>query len=764
MSRLRADSRRAEESGRPGRRWAGAALLLVAFASPAAGDQPPAAKSARAVHVERAPTLDGTLDDPLWQSARPVMDFRQREPYEGQPPTERTEVRIVYTRHQVYFGITCYDTNPKGIVATELRRDLPQDLDDYFEILIDSTHDRRNAYVFQINPLGTQLDGLITEETHAEGQDFDPAWDGVWTSAARITDAGWTATIAIPFTTLNFTQSENVVWGVNFKRFIRRKNEEDLWTAYKRVFGITKVSEAGELEGISDIGSGRLFIVKPYALGGFSRLAHNSADALHTGGVDIKLGLRSNLVANLTANTDFADADVDQQQFNLTPYKLFFPEKRPFFLENASLFDFPAGFNDLLFFSRQIGIDAGTGEVVPIDGGGKLTGSLGGFEIGLMDVRTRAEGPNPYANYGVVRVKRSLFGDSYIGALVVDKQSGNPLDRYNRTGGLDTRLVFFKNLVVHGYAAKVSIPGVASGTSDVGGDVSLNTNWLQFQARHNKIGANFNPEVGFIERTDARQNEADLNLSPRPKIQGVRELNFEAFIFHAPDTHGTLQTQEWQTTFRALFHNGAYTDDDLYDVFIQRITQPLQIYKNIMIPPGLYHFARHQITYGSGQNRRFTFNLFERFGTYYTGHLNEARIRTNYRPKPRFSVATTAGWNKFNLAQGKFSVVLASIQANYSLSRFLTTSSLVQMDTANPQAVSANLRLRYNYRPDSDLFIIYNVGTRFASLTAGNLAQLREQRFVVKLTYSFTPVWGQGRAQGMTEREPDWGRRRGAEQ
>src|SRR6266849_4582286 len=261
---------------------------------------PESLRSAQASRVDRVPKMDGTLDDPLWQQATPITNFLQREPYEGQAPTERTEVRILYTRHNVYFGIVCYDSEPKRIVATELRRDLPQDLDDYFEISIDSTHDRRNAYAFQINPLGTQFDGLVTEEKRGEGQDFDAGWDGVWTSAARITDAGWTATIGIPFTTLNFTQSEDVVWGLNFKRFIRRKNEEDLWSAYRRVFGITKISEAGELRGISDIGSGRLFIVKPYALGGASNLTQTGTRGLHSGGVDVKYGLRSNLVANFT--------------------------------------------------------------------------------------------------------------------------------------------------------------------------------------------------------------------------------------------------------------------------------------------------------------------------------------------------------------------------------------------------------------------------------------------------------------------------------
>ena len=709
------------------------------------------AKVAYAVRIDAAPRLDGTLNDALWNSAKPIVDFRQREPHEGQMPTERTEVRVLYTRHQVYFGIACYDSDPRSIVATELRRDLPQGLDDYFEILINSTHDRRNASVFQFNPLGTQADGLITEENRSEGPDFDPGWDGVWTSEAKITATGWTATIGIPFSTLNFTQSQDVTWGVNFKRFIRRKNEEDLWSAYLRVYGITKVSEAGELRGISEIGSGRLFIVKPYGLTGFSSDSGAPAHALHTGGLDIKYGIRSNLVANLTANTDFADTDVDQQQFNLTPYKLFFPEKRQFFLENAGVFDFSTGFNDLLFFSRQIGIDPNTGQIVPIDAGGKITGTLGGFQLGVMDVKTRADGLNPSANYGVVRVKRSLFGNSYIGFMEIDKESGNALDRYNRAGGVDTRLVFLKNLVLHGYVAETSSPGVHSGNADFGGDVSYHTNWLEFNARHNKIGPNFNPEAGFIERTDAKQDWADLTLTPRPKIPKVRELNFEGFFYNAPDTHGILQTQEWQATFRALFHNGAYTDDDLYDVFIQRITQPFNIYKNIFIPPGVYHFARHQLTYGSGEDRRFTFNVFERFGTYYTGRLNEASVRANYRPSPRLSVSANTHWNRFTLAQGNFSVILAGLQANYSFSRALTTSALIQMNTADTRAMSANIRLRYHYRPDSDLYVVYNIGTQFASLAAANPLQLREQRLTLKLTYSFTP--GLSRTQSPSNRD-----------
>jgi hypothetical protein len=697
---------------------------------------------ATAVRVDHAPKMDGTLDDPIWEKAEVISNFRQKEPYEGQPATEKTEVRILYTRHAVYFGIHCFDSDPAKIIATELRRDVSQDLDDHFEIMIDSNHDRRSGYVFEINPLGTQSDGLIVEEQDSsQGIDFDSGWDGVWRSEARMGSDGWTATIEIPFTTLNFTKSQDVVWGLNFKRFIRRKNEEDLWAAYRRTFGITKVSESGELTGITDIGSGRLFIVKPYGLVQYDKQTGQNPAFPLTGGVDVKYGIRSNLVLNLTGNTDFSATDVDQEHVNLTPFPIFVPEKRQFFLENAGIFNFALGDQDQLFFSRQIGIDSVTGQQVPINGGARLTGSVGRTEFGVMDVNTRSSGPNPYANYALARVKEALWGGSYIGAMGIAKQSGNTLDSFNNTGGVDTRLVFLKDWVVDAHLAGTQSPGYPSGNSDVGASLAYRSNWVEGIYERRKIGPKFNPEVGFIERTDSNENYGDLTFKVRPELWGIREMQFEGFILHAPDTQGVVQTQEWQTTFRGEFHSGAYTDDDIVDVFTQRITTPLHIYKEVFIPIGLYHFTRHQFTYGSAQDRKFTYNLFERFGGYYGGTLNEFRVRMNYRPTTKFSMSASATWDRFvlPLPNGNFSIVLASLQGNYSFNRFLTLTSVIQLDTSNLQAVSANVRLRYNYRPDSDLYVIFNEGTQFTSIAPANPPQVRETKFAVKWTYSFAP-------------------------
>ncbi len=698
------------------------------------GDDPKSARSMVAVRADKAPELDGTLNDANWQDASLVTNFHQREPFERQPPTEKTEVRIVYDSRYLYFGIHCFDPDPKKIVATELRRDADFSVDDNFTVLISPNNDKRNGYTFTTNALGTQFDALISDE----GRVNDPNWDGIWKSNGHVTQDGWTATMAIPFSTLNFKTSNNVTIGMNFRRLIRRKNEEDLWQSYLRIYGIERISEAGELTDLKDIGSGRLLIIKPYVVGGVRSDAQNGTRMLHTGGLDLKYGIRSNLVANLTFNTDFADADVDPVRFNLTPFKSSLPEKRQFFLENSGVFD--VGFRDTqLFFSRQIGIDPVSGQQVPLDVGAKVTGSLGKFDVGILDAKTRASGPNPFANYFVARVKRKLLSESYVGGIFIDKESGNRQDRFNRTGGFDADFIFFKKLSLNGFLAKTFSADRNLRGHDWAStfDASYNSNLVQLEFFQNRVGPNFNPEVGFVDRTDIVTNSIDAQLSPRPKHGRIREYNFEGFYRRHVNTHGLLQTQEWQTTFRANFHNGAYTDDDLFDNFIQRLNSPFNIFKSVVIPPGLYHFDRHQFTYGSDKSKRFVYSFFERFGTFYNGRLNEFRTRTSYRPTPKISIATVHTWDRFRFPQGIFNVHIGSINGSYSFSRFLTTSLLIQVNSIDKNPVSMNFRLRYNYRPDSDLFVIYTLGNQFNSLAAGNPVLTREQRFTVKYTYSF---------------------------
>jgi hypothetical protein len=699
-----------------------------------------AGRTATAARTARAPRIDGTLNDPVWRAAPPVGDFRQREPFETRRATEKTEIRILYDAHHVYFGIHCYDDNPDGIVATQLRRDLSMDLDDNFAVMIDPTLSRRNGYIFQVNPLGTQRDGEIIEEQAPPGTDsiVDPSWDGLWISAAKITPDGWTATLAIPMSTLNFRGGSEVTWGLNFRRFVRRTNEEDVWSGYRRVFGFWRVSQAGTLEGLSGIESGRLLVIKPYALAGAQAFAGHPWQELHTGGGEIKYGLSSNLIAVGTVNTDFSDTDVDQQQFNLTPYPIFVPEKRRFFLEDSDIFNFLLWNQDLMFFSRQVGIDPVSGQVVPIDFGGKVAGHSAGLDIGVMDVRTRAEGPNPYGNYSIVRVKRPLMPGSYIGFIATDKQSGSPVDPYNRSGGIDAKFVLFRNLNLRGYYAKTWTAGLHGESVALGGRLTYANNWFNVYAGHGITQKHFNPEIGFVTRTDDLPTILEVNLTPRPHAFNIRELDVGAFISHDPNTSGKLIYREWTPNVRLLFNSGAEIDASPYDFVYQFLTQPLHLYKNIFIPKGSYQFDSHSLAYTSAGNRRLTFTASEQWGSYYEGQLNTATLTAQYRPNPHLALAINNTLNSFSLPQRNFNIELAGVQVSYAFTRFLNATTFVQTDTAQTQAVSANVRVRYTFRPDSDLYVIYNLGPRFQSLAAGNPMQLRQEKFAVKLTYAWS--------------------------
>jgi hypothetical protein len=689
----------------------------------------------RTLHANRTTEQPTLSSDVSWAHATVITDFKQREPFEGTPASEKTVVQILYDRRYLYIRAHCFDSAPKRIVATELRRDADLSVDDNFTVLLSPNNDGRNGYEFSVNQLGTQYDALIAEE----GRVNDLNWDGIWSSDAKMVADGWIATITIPFSTLNFRVSEDQTVGINFRRFIRRKNEEDLWRSYLRIYGLERISQGGELSDLQEIGSGRLLVVKPYVLGGMRSGSATGTHALHTAGFDLKYGLRSNLVANLTVNTDFADADVDPQQLNLTPFRIFIPEKRPFFLENSGIFQFGDREATTFFFSRQIGIDPVTGEQVPLDVGAKLTGVLGGVDLGILEAKTRESGLNPGANYVVARLKRKLFSESYIGAIAIDKQSGSPTDPYNRAEGLDANFVFLKKFALSGFAAKTE-----SSQSTLRGhdwaatiDATYNSNLIQAEALRAVVQPNFNPEVGFVDRTDLVTNFLDFQLAPRPKTGPVREYNFEGFFRYEPDTHGVLQTQEWQTTFRANFHNGSYTDDDLFDNFIQRVNTPFNIFRNVFIPAGIYHFDRHQLTYGSDQSKRFVYGFFERFGTYYNGHLNEFRVRANYHPIPRVTFSAVHTWDRFDLNHQIYNVQVGSFGSSYSFNRFFTTSALFQVNSVDTHPLSVNLRLRYNYRPDSDLFVIYNMGSQFNSLAAGNPILTQEKRLSIKFTYSF---------------------------
>src|SRR5581483_234522 len=390
------------------------------------------------------------------------------------------------------------------------------------------------------------------------------------------------------------------------------------------------------------------------------------------------------------------------------------------------------------FFTRQIGIDPVTGQEVPIDAGGKIAGHAYGLDLGVMDVRTREIGPNPSANYTVARIKRPLMRGSYIGMIAADKESANPFDPYNRSGGVDAKLLLFGNLNLRGYYAKTWTQGLRVDNSAFGGRLTYANNWFNIYAGHGVTNRNFNPEMGFVTRIDDQPTILQVNLTPRPHALNIREVDIGGFWGHDPNTANHLLSQEVTSSVRVLFNNGAEFDFTPADIVYQNLLGPLHLYQDVSIPAGNYRFDSHQVAYTSAGDRRVTYTGSFQWGDYYTGTLKTAGVTAQYRPNAHLALAINNTLNMFRLTERNFNIELAGLQVSYAFTRFLNLTTFLQADTAQIKAASANVRLRYTFRPDSDLYLIYNLGTRFQSLVPGNPLPVREEKLALKVTYSWS--------------------------
>src|SRR2546425_886749 len=549
--------------------------------------------------------VDGVLDDEAWHEAEAATDFVQQDPHVGEPVSEPTEVRVLVDNEAIYFGIICRDAETHGVIARELRRDNPFAGDDHFEILLDTFHDHRNAYHFAVNPLGTQYDALITDEGH----DINTEWNERWWSETRITADGWTAEIKIPLTTLR-SGPDLDTFGVNFKRYIRRKNESAHWTGWSRDFPFLQVSQAGHLAGVEQLKTGLKLRVKPYGLGGFRDIdvaGASGVDRLSDVGLEtVRFSVTRGLTAELTANTDFAQTEVDDAVVNLTRFPLFFPEKREFFLERAGIFEFGLGGrrggaaerNLQMFFSRRIGLTADRAPV-PVKGGAKLVGHAAGLDVGLLDVQTGRLDATPGSNYLVFRAKRNVLARSNVGLFASNRQATG--SDYNRVIGGDVNFTVFKNTDIQGFVAKSSTPGV-DGNGYAG---RAKYNWFtdlhEIFLEHLYIGPDFRHDVGFVRRTGIQRTDAAYIWQPRPHRWRVRNFVLRNELVYTTDIQRTIvgreQITQWTTRFLsddAARINTTHTFD--------RVERPFEIASGISVPAGDYGFRDTWIEYeGSGK-------------------------------------------------------------------------------------------------------------------------------------------------------------------
>ena len=693
-----------------------------------------------AVRVEEGPVIDGVLDDQAWAQAALIDEFVQQEPLAGAPATQRTEVRVLYDGANLYLGILAFDSSPERVTATEMRRDGSQIAnEDSFQIILDTFMDSRSAYMFVVSPLGAMLDQQVIREGEGSARgtssNINLEWDGVWDASARRTPEGWAAEVRIPMVTLRFPSVSPQSWGINFMRNIPHRNEVVFWSPIPLPYGITRVSLAGTLNGLEGLSQGRDLRIKPFAVaGGESERGEGVATRSLSRdlGLDLKYGLTPSLNLDLTLNTDFAQAEADNEQVNLTRFPLFFPEKRDFFLENAGQFNVGttgSGQRADLFFTRRIGIDESGGQV-PIIAGARMTGKVGQNDIAVMDIQTDDAFGQPGQNFLVTRYSRDILSRSKVGGIVVNRQATSGGD-YNRTYAADAALAFGSSLRINGFLAQTETPEISSG--DRAG--YFRAHWLSdawdIYFDHVDLGNNFNPEVGFVPRVGVRSTKFHINRTPRPDFWGIRVMTPMWHIVYTTDQAGRLVYRELHHMIRVTFENSAsftfvYNDD------FERLDEPFSV-QGITIPAGKYNFHDMRIGFNSNPSRQVSYGITYRPQGFYGGNRKDLSLNLGSRITSRFSTAVQYARNDVDLPVGDFVTQLGSLRLDYAFSPTLSLRTLTQYNSSRDQW-STSVRFRYIYRPGSDLYIVYDEVRR--DINGIPVAQeFRDRRLIIKATY-----------------------------
>ena len=725
----------------------------------------------RAIRLDDGIRLDGVLDEPVYETVPAITDFIQQVPDIGELATERTEAWVMFDATNVYVSARVWDSAPESQwVANEMRRDTSQlRQNDTFTAFFDTFYDRRNGFNFYTNPLGARADQQFTNEGNPNA-DWNPVWD---VRTGRF-EGGWTVEMEIPFKTLRYRSDPPYVWGLQLRRAIRRKNE---WVYLTRLpisagggsgsAGIFRVSAAGSLVGIEPPPASRNIEVKPYAIGGLTTdvTANPVLDNEGSGdaGIDVKYGITQNLTADFTYNTDFAQVEVDERQVNLTRFPLFFPEKREFFLEGRGIFGFARGgvtgrfggpgggpvggvFGDVnvpqLFYSRKIGLEEG--RVVPIVGGARVTGKIGPFDVGALNIHTGDEAASAFesTNFTVVRLKRDILRRSAVGAMVTNRSVSRVGPGSSQAYGVDGTFAFFENVNLIGYLARTRVPGAefAGKDSSYQAKFDYGADRYGLQVDHLVVEDNFLPEVGFLRRDNFRRTYLSGRFSPRPRsIESVRQFSLEAsidYILTADVNH--LETRQNIVAFQTEFESSdqlTFIATDNYELLVEPFTPPGS---DFSIPVGGYSFADAQVSYAIGQQRRINGQVAVKHGAYFGGDLTTLALsQGRIGILPQMSVEPSVSFNWIDTPYGAFQTNLAVTRVNYALNPRMFFSGLLQYNSAS-NSFGSNLRLRWEYSPGSELFVVY---TDDRDVTGGLRPDrgwdLRNRGFVVKFNRLF---------------------------
>ena len=760
--------------------WA-AALLILPAAGLEAGQQPATAiaidgppppdapatirrdaagrATIRAVRAVEPLAIDGTLDESVYRDTQPLSDFVQTLPDEGAPASERTEMWVLFDDDNFYLAGRCWDSAPESEwVVTEMRRDSFNVLqNERIGFMIDSFYDRRSGMIFNLNAIGGRMDGQITDE-----RDYNGDWNPVWQAEAGRFDGGWTFEVAIPFKSLRYRPGREQVWGLNLSRRVFWKNELVYvvpMPVSREPGAIFLSSLAATLVGLEVPDGGNTLELKPYAIADLT--SDRTATPLIANqlggeaGLDVKYGVTQNLVADLTLNTDFAQVEADEQQVNLTRFSLFFPEKREFFLENQGLFAFGGGGtgpfgggNDtpVLFYSRRIGYarrpGSSEGREVPMEAGGRLTGRVGDFSVGIMNVQTGSEPVTDTVptNFSIVRLKRDLLRKSSVGAIFTRRSVSRLGAGSSATYGVDGAFAFHDTVSINTYWAQTDNP--VAGDDDVSyrGRVDYRGDRYGFELEHLAVGRDFNPEAGFLRREDFERSFGSFRFSPRPhSIAAIRRFLSEARFDYYESRAGVVETRLAQGTFGIELENSDEFSAE-YTRSYEFLDKPFNISPDVTIPVGGYRFQDILATYRFGRQRVLSGNVIFQHGSFYGGEKTTVEFGLGggfgggrLQITSQLAVEPGISFNRIELPQGRFTTELVTTRTTYTVTPLMFLSALVQYNSSNA-SLGANVRFRWEYQPGSELFVVYN--EQRDTLTP-RYPELQNRAFVVKINRLF---------------------------
>ena len=702
-----------------------ASLLLMPGVASAQIEAAAKAQAKRVITATRVTTplvIDGRFDDEAYRTIQPVRGFIQQDPQEGRPASEDTEVWILFDDKNLYIGARCLDREPQRAIFTELRRDNSGIFqNDSASIVIDTFHDLRNGFRFQTNGLGAIHESVVADEVNVD------SWNTVWEVRSQRYDWGWGFEMAIPFKSLRYPGAGPQTWGFNMRRVIRHKNEFVFLTPMARSYGVNALYHLGDaatLVGVEAPAQSLNLEFKPFAVSSLTtdrtaRVPFNN-DGRGDAGFDFKYGLTRGLTLDATYRTDFAQVEEDQQQVNLTRYSLFFPEKRDFFLEGQPIFAFggiPVGGQNtnpgdipVLFFSRQIGLSRG--QAVPVIGGARVTGKAGRYQLGLVNIQTD-DAPSAGAlstNFTVVRVRRDVLRRSNVGLIATRRGPSAGGADNNVAYGADANLFLFSRVISNLYYARTGSTGVPSdGQDSYRGRLEYAGDRYGFTAEHLMIGDRFNPEVGFVRRRDFRRNFGEFQYIARQNSRRIRRYEYTTSVDYMTDASATtVQEKELRAQVNTVYQNGDswfvnYTSN--YEL----LPAAFVINPGTIVPPGGYSYQNIRTQYTLGQQRKVSGRLSAAYGSLYDGTKTEAGYGGRIAVRPQFAIEPSVSLNWVRLPYGDFSAPVINTRIIYTPNAQMALTSFIQYNGGS-ETLSSSIRLRWEYRSGSELFVVYSDG------------------------------------------------------